>query len=363
MDKTKILYVGLSPNFGGIERFLINICKNVDLNKFEISFLIFKGKKASHQEELEKMGIKFLEITHRRTNYIQFLKDLKRVYKENDFDVIHFNIMSFDCFERIILANQYSKAKLVVHSHSSNISKKYRKTRILNKLGKFFTQNVNYQRIACGEQAGKWLFGEKEFLILNNGMEIEKFQFIEKNREEIRKEWKIDLETKVFGHVGEMVPVKNHKFLIDVFYEYQKMERNSKLILVGEGVLKSELEQQVQNLGLQDNVLFLGRRDDMDKIYSAMDIFIMPSLFEGFSISIMEAQANGLKCYTSANVSRESNVIGNVEFLSLEKSAKEWAKKIYETDNARDENAIKKIPDKFKIEETVSVLSKIYEEK
>ena len=87
MDKIKILYIGLSPNFGGIERFLINVCKNIDRNKFEISFLIFKGKKVCCQEELEKLGIKFLEITHRKKNYVKFLKELKTVFTNHDFDI------------------------------------------------------------------------------------------------------------------------------------------------------------------------------------------------------------------------------------------------------------------------------------
>ena len=116
-------------------------------------------------------------------------------------------------------------------------------------------------------------------------------------------------------------------------------------------------------LDIQDKVLFLGRRDDTEKIYSAMDIFVMPSWFEGFSIAIVEAQVNGLKCYTSTNVARESNVIGNVEFLSLDETPKYWAQKIFEADNRRDEKAMEKIPDRFKIEETVKVLSRIYEEK
>ena len=203
---------------------------------------------------------------------------------------------------------------------------------------------------------------ENEFFVLNNGMEVERFQFDEENRKNIRKEFELDETIKVFGHVGAMVPVKNHKFLIDVFYEYQKIEQDSKLILVGEGYLKSELEQQIQKLGIQDKVLFLGRRNDTEKIYSAIDIFVMPSWFEGFSIAIVEAQTNGLKCYTSTNVARESNVIGNVDFLSLEENAESWAKRIYETDNRRSENAFEKIPDKFRIEETVKILSRIYEE-
>lgn len=363
MGRIKILYIGMSPNFGGIERVLINICKYIDKSKFEISFLIFKGKKVCFQDELEEMGIKFFEVTHRRENYFKFLRDLKKVYQENDFDVIHFNLMSFDCFERIVLANKYSKAKLIVHSHSTPISKIYKKTQILDKLGRFFTKKIGYVKIACGEEAGKWLFGEKEFLVLDNGMEVEKFRFNQKNRANVRKELEINDSTKVFGHVGRFENQKNHKFLVEVFYEYQKLDANCKLMLVGEGILKKEIETQVQELGIQDKVIFLGRRDDMEKIYSAMDIFVMPSLFEGFGIVIVEAQLNGLKCYASTEVPGVTNFSKNVEFISLQKDAKYWAKKIYEENVQRNENAINKVPNKFRIEETVKILSEIYEEK
>ena len=147
-----------------------------------------------------------------------------------------------------------------------------------------------------------------------------------------------------------------------MFEEYQKLNQASKLILIGEGSLKDKLIEQVKQLGIQDKVLFLGRRNDTEKIYSAMDIFVMPSWFEGFSIAIAEAQATGLRCYTSKNVSEESNIIGNVEFLSLDENAEFWAKRIFQEENKREQEAIDKIPNQFKIEETVKILSEIYSE-
>ena len=363
MKKIKILYTGYSSNMGGIERFLVNVCKNLDKNKFEIYMLGFDDKKLYFQEKLEQMGIRFLSITSRTKNYQQYVKDLKKIYCENNFDIIHFNIMNFSCFERITLAKKYSKARLILHSHSASIQKVYRKTRFLDKVGRFFTRNIEYEKLACGEEAGKWLFGEKKFLVLNNGIDVQAFQFNQNNRSELRNECNIKNEETVIGLIAKLEEQKNPRFLMDIFFEYQKLNSDSKLLLVGEGSLTKELEEKARILDIQDKVLFLGRRDDTEKIYSAMDIFVMPSWFEGFSIAIVEAQVNGLKCYTSTNVARESNVIGNVEFLSLDETPKYWAQKIFEADNRRDEKAMEKIPDRFKIEETVKVLSRIYEEK
>lgn len=360
MKKIKILYMGMSRNFGGIEKFLINVCKNLDKEKFEISFLVRKGKKAFMQEELEEMGMKFFLMADRKINYRQHLKDLKKIFSENDFDIIHFNIMNFSYFERIMLANKYSKARLIVHSHSAKMNNMSKKTMLLDKVGRFLTRNIKYDRIACGQKAGEWLFGKKEFFILNNGIEIETFKFNKENRDEIRNEFAIKDNETVIGLVAKMDEQKNHLFLINVFYEYQKLNSNSKLMLIGEGPLKSEIENKVQELNIQDKVLFLGRRDDVNKIYSAMDIFVMPSLFEGLSISIVEAQANGLKCYTSTNVDETSNVTGKVQFLSLLDGAKKWADWIYNSNNERDIEAISKIPNQFSLKENCKILEEYY---
>lgn len=356
MDKIKVLYIGMSPNFGGIERFLMNICNYIDKSKFEISFLIFKGRKVCFQDELEKMGIKFFEITHRRQNYLKFLKELKEVFVKYEFDYIHFNLVNYKCTERILLAKKYSKAKIIIHSHNAAL----KKFELMHYIGKFLTRNIECIRIACGNEAGKFMFDKKEFLVLNNGMDINTFQFNAVNRNEIRDELSIKNDETVMGLIAKLEEQKNPQFLLEVFYEYQKLNSESKLLLIGEGSLRNELEEKSKMLEIQNKVLFLGKRDDTEKIYSAMDVFVMPSWFEGVSIAIVEAQVNGLKCYTSTNVARESNVTGNVEFLSLDETAKVWARKIFEKDNARDKNAINKVPNKFRIEETVKILNDLY---
>ena len=358
----RILYVGYTSNIGGIERVLLNVCKYLEKEKFEINFLIFKGQKVYNQDNLEKSGYRFFEITQRGENYITYCNDLKEIYCKNNFDIIHFNLMNFCAFEMITFAKKYSKARLIVHAHTGSLKKVDKKTRIQDKIGRYFTRNIDYLRMACGQKAGEYFFKNKDFIILNNGMEIEKFLFSMEDRNRIRKEYKIEENTKVFGHVGTMSLVKNHKFLIKVFYEYNKLESNSKMILIGKGDLKKDLEKQVQKLKIQDKVLFLDNRDDVEKIYSAMDIFVIPSLYEGFNVALMEAQVNGLTCYASTNIFEESNVSGNVAFLSLKEKPKIWAQKIQKANYTRDKYVINKIPDQFRIEKMIKRLTKIYEE-
>lgn len=365
MKRIRILYEGISANLGGIETFIYNLYKKINKEKFEISFLIDKGLKIAYQEEYEKDGCKFYEIENRKKNYFKYLKELKQVYQNNNFDIIHINIMSYSLFERIIYACKYSKAKVIIHSHNGGFSKDcaYKKTMLLDKIGRLFIKKYNNKliKIACGEKAGKFAFKNNKFEIFNNGIDIDKFRFSELNRKLIRNELKISGKETVLGLIGMFNNPKNHTFLIDIFNEYKKMDNNSKLILIGDGYLRNEIKEKVHKLNLDDSVLFLGKRYDVERLYSAMDIYVMPSLYEGLSISLCEAQINGLKCYTSDDVDKDSNITGNVKFISLKETAETWAKEIFSLDNKRDSDALQKIPDNFNSEVSYKKLSEFYE--
>jgi glycosyltransferase involved in cell wall biosynthesis len=256
----KILIEGISQNLGGIETFVYNLYKSLDKSLYEVSFLKTKGLKIAFEEEYKNNGCKFFEVEDRKKSYKKYLSDLKNIYLNNEFDIIHINVMSYSLFERITYACKFSKAKVVVHSHSTGYAKGYYKTRILHKIGKFMTRKCNYYRVACGEDAGKFMFSNKKFTIFNNGIDIEKFTFSDIDRNDIRKELNIDKSTFVMCLVGVFFPVKNHNFLIDVFYEYNKLQNNSMLLLVGEGTLQEEIKQKVMQLGLQDKVKFLRKK-------------------------------------------------------------------------------------------------------
>lgn len=358
MNKIKILFTGLSQNMGGIESFLINVYRNIDKEKFDISFLIFKGKKVCFYDELKAKNVKFFEITSRKENYFKFVREIKQVYKENNFDYIHFNLVNFNCPERIILAKKYSSAKLIIHSHNGNIVNTA-KNQLLHSIGKIILKNIDCIRLACGEEAGKFLFGNKNYDIITNGIEVNKFKFNNNYKDEYRKKFNINNEF-VIGLIARFDEQKNHSFLIDIFNEYVKLNKNCKLVLVGEGRLQEQIKNKVKKLELSNKVLFLGKRTDSNKLYSLFDVYVMPSLFEGLSISIIEAQANGLQCYTSTDVDKNSNITGNVNFLPLTLAPEQWAKKISEKDNKRDERIYEKIPEIYDIEYTVSKLTKIY---
>ena len=360
MKKIKILFEGISQNLGGIETFVYNLYQNLDKEKYEIFFLVDKNIKIVYENEYKKDGCVFFYTENRKKNYFKYLEDLKEIYTKNQFDIIHINVMSYSLFERIEYACKYSKAKVIVHSHSTGYSKGYYKTRILHSVGKQKLKKYNFYRISCGEKAGKFMFGKLDFKIINNGIDFDKFAFSNLYRQEIRKEFKIFDDTKLLGLTGAFFPVKNHTFLIKVFKEYNKLNNNSKLLLIGEGPLKSKIEKQIRSEDLLENVIFAGKREDVYKIYSALDMYVMPSISEGLSISLCEAQINGLKCFTSIGVDQNSAISKNVIFIDLKQSPKYWAGQMMKN-NERDDKVLDKIPDKFKLKKSCEIMCEYYE--
>lgn len=348
MNKIKILCIGMSSNLGGIETYLYNLVKNADKEQFEFHFLDACNGEIALKREIEELGVVIHKIIPRNKNYKEHLNQLKELYVNDKFDYIHYSLMSFSWFEPITLAKKYSDAKIIVHSHNGGFGKNVSlKTRILHKIGKFKVRNINFYRVACGEQAGRWMFDGHNFEIFQNGIDIEKFSFKKEYREEIRKRYNIKETTTVIGLIGKLEEQKNHNFLLDIFYEYRKRNVDSKLLLIGEGSLQKQLENKAKNLNFLDDIIFTGKVLDSYKFYSAFDIFVMPSLYEGLSIALVEAQVNGLKCYTSDGVDRSSNITGNVEFLSLTEGAEKWADCILDSNNTRDEEVARKIPEEF----------------
>ena len=365
MQKIKILLVGYGTNLGGIETYLYNLVKNADKNKFEFSFLVFDyGKKVCFEDELHSEGIKFFKITQRTINYKKFLRDLKNVYINNEFDYIHFNLMDFSCYERITYAYKYSNAKLIIHSHngSNNYFKSmHLRTRFLNYIGKKKIRKINYLKVSCGNKAGQFMFNSNDYIIFNNGIDIDKFCYDEFNRRKIRNELNIKQDEIVYGLVAAFNKVKNHTFLIEIFNHLLKLNNNCKLLLIGEGIEKNNIIKLIDNLNIKDKVILTGKRNDVNEILSAIDCYVMPSISEGLSISLVEAQVNGLKCYTSDGVDKNSNITGNVEFLSLKKTPKEWAEYIYKSNNKRDKDVLNKIPDEFNSEKSYQKVFEFYQ--
>lgn len=357
-----VLFVGYGTQIGGIEVMTYNIIRNANPKDFSFSILAFKNRNLlAFESELKKYNVSIYYIESRR-NYIKYLHNLKNVFQNNNFDIIHYNLMDLGAFERILYAKKYCNAKLIIHSHNAGFSNRFIKAKINHKIGSYLLRNTSYYELACGDNAGKFMFNNENYRVIHNGINLEMFQFSKVHRDEVRSKYNISSDDILIGLVARIEAQKNPLFLLDIFYEYHNMNPNSKLLFVGDGSLKIKVINKAREYGVEDSVLLIGNRVDAYKYYSAMDVYLMPSLYEGLSISLCEAQVNGLICFTSNSVDVGSNISNNVFFLSLENSAREWAECIYNTNIERDGNVVAKIPDEFDNKKSCEIIYSFYKE-
>ena len=315
-----ILEYGLSENRGGIETYLYKIVSHMDTEKFHFDFIDTNKNDPAMKKELSEYGCRFYKITHRRISAAKNRKELENLFSEHHFDILHFNVntLSYDLPIRIALKHG---CKVVVHSRNAGADYSI-VTRTLHYIHYVMLPRRKIKMLAVSDKAGKWLFGKNAgFEVINNGVDVNKFRFSLETRNRIRNE--LELGDKLaIGVVGAFLPAKNHKFAIQIFQALHKKNPDSVLLLIGDGPLRGEIEQFAKN---KDGIVFLGNRDDVDALYNALDIFLMPSLFEGFPNACLEAQTNGLTCIVSDVITREVD-IGLCNYMSLEQTPEEWAK-------------------------------------
>lgn len=356
----KILQIGMSSSLGGIEVFIKNLFDNLTHENFHFDFIDTTEKGICFKDYFEQHNCKVYNITPRRRNPLKNRKELAQIMKNNNYDIIHYNLNTLSYITPILLANKY-KVKIIVHSHNEWQGHNL-KTLFLDKINRIRISQIPITRLACSDVAGKWIFNEKNFKIVNNGIKIEDFLYNEKNRKEIRKELNISDSCTVIGHVGAFREQKNHEFLIDIYNEYLKRNRDSILILIGDGKLKQKIKDKVGDLKIERNVKFLGLRNDIGKLLSAMDLFLFPSKFEGLPISLVEAQIAGLPCLTSDRITKEIDITGRLNFLSIEETKlNDWVDKMLNLNkfnrlNNLDSEKIKK----YDIKNTAHEIEKIY---
>ena len=311
---------------GGVESVVMNYYRYIDRNKIQFDFICDEDSVNIPYEEIERMGGKVILIPPYQ-KIIKYHKKLKQVLKNGKYKIVHSHINALSVFS-LFAAKCAGVPVRIAHSHSTSNKKEWKKNIIKNIL-RPFSRVFATDYMCCSELAGRWLFGNKEFekgnvYILNNAIDIDKFKYDENVRKEVRKELEIDDSTLVIGHVGRFVEQKNHKFLIDIFEEIHKQNKNVILLLIGQGPLQDKIKSNVDDLELTDYVKFLGQRKDVNDLYQAMDLFLFPSLYEGLGMVVVEAQASGLPCIVSTEIPRIVQILSDVSFLELNKGINYW---------------------------------------
>lgn len=273
-------------------------------------------------------GVNLIKIHEMKTNLIRYIYDWFSLSKivESKYDFVHIHLDNYVRFFYLIFLR--NKKNIILHSHNSyneEVSKNKIKT-LFHKIGKFIVKHGNYIHFSCSDLAAKWLFGNADYVQINNGIDLSHFKFNEEIREEYQKKFQIKGKT-VYGHVGRFMYQKNHEKLIEVFNKIHESNLNSVLILIGDGPNRPKIESMVADFGIQDSVYFLGYRSDVDKILNAMDFIIFPSRFEGLPMALVEAQANGIPVMYSDGITNEIRLLESSMPFSIEDSATNIARK------------------------------------
>lgn len=324
----KILQIGMGNVAGGLEAFVMNYYRVLVHMDIQFEFVCMYDKIA-YEEEIRKLGGRIYYIPNVKKNYQGYIKELKKILKETKYDAVHVNMLSAANIVPLRVAHTMKVPKIIAHSHSSSCPGLIRK--IMDNWNRPKIAKYATDRIACGEMAGRWLFGDKAFqsgqvTLINNAIQAEKFSFSEKDRDSLRKELGWENKT-VIGHVGRFDIPKNHDRMLDIFQQIVSEKKDVMLCLVGpkEGLYKEIKEKTVQK-GLEDKVYFAGKQENIRRYLSAMDVFLFPSVFEGVPFALIEAQANGLACVMSEAVSEEAVVFPErVRRLSLDRDNIQWA--------------------------------------
>lgn len=311
---------------GGVEAVVMNYYRNINKNEIQFDFICDEDSTNIPYEEINSLGGKVILIPPYQKVF-EYQKELKRVLEEGNYKIVHSHINALSVFP-LRAAKKAGVTIRIAHSHSTTNKKEWKKN-ILKTILKPFSKIYATDYFACTEHAARWLFGNKtyengEVYILNNAIDIKKFEFNKEKREKKRAELGIGKDMLIYGHVGRFVEQKNHKFLIKVFYEIHKKNKNTKLLLIGQGPLELQIREQVKKLGIEDAVLFLGQRNDVNEMYQVFDIFIFPSLYEGLGMVLIEAQCSGCFCVTSNEVPKIAAVTKHIKFIELDDNSEKW---------------------------------------
>lgn len=370
-EKIKVLEYTERWGTGGIEAFIMNIYRNIDLNKFVIDILTSQNESSIYDNEIKKYnGQKNITLEEFYSSpIIRVIKNLKK-YKEKikytNYDILHLNIGNGVSLIYAYLAKKQGIKRIIVHSHNTGIKKKNYIIKLIgHEICKRLFCRYATDFLACSDKAAQWLFPkkyQKNVTIINNGIYVDKYKFSQEERQQLRKKLHIEEDKLVIGNIGRFTEQKNHGFLIDIFKIIHSQNANSILFLVGEGELEDSIRNKVKQLNLEESVIFFGTTNKVPAVLSAMDIFVLPSLYEGNPVVGIEAQASGLPCFFSSNITKYAKITSNVHYISLE-DKEEWSKVILKNgtniDNRKSQTEIVRNAG-FDIKDVIKKIEEIY---
>lgn len=316
---------------GGIESFLYNMLSYMDLSGLEIDIVAARIKDSLFTKGLEDKGIRFYELSGQKYALIKNAKCFMRLIRSRSYDVVHINAFQALTLYFLRIAKRMRVQIRIAHSHNTMLRKckMYPLKLLIHHISRKLFSDDATNWWSCSSTAADFLFSKKcrkknGFLLIPNGIDINRFRFNAEVREIVRKE--LNLEGKfVIGNIGRLCYQKNQDFLLEVFAEAVKLKPDSRLLLVGDGERKEWLQKKAIRLGISNAVIFCAATRDVERLYWAMDVFAFPSHFEGLGIVAIEAQAAGLPTVCSFGVPQEACVTPLFKRLPIEAGANAWA--------------------------------------
>lgn len=341
--KIRVLHVVGKMNRGGLETFIMNVYRKIPLDQIQFDFIVTKKGEGDFDKEIKELGGNIYILPTPKANFIKYLMEFTKILRKNHYQIIHSHVY-YNTGINLFIAKMNGVNIRIAHSHNTKDGKKDCIMRNVYRclMRKLILKNATHF-FACGKEAGEALYGKKmtnKFKVIKNGIDLEKFSNIAKSKEECRIELGLPVDAYIIGNIARFSTQKNHKKLIEIFNYILKKEKNAYLIMVGSGKLQDDVKRMVYELGIEKRVKFLGIRKDIPEILKALDLFLLPSLYEGLPVVLIEAQASNIRCLVSDSVSVEVKLTNNIEFIPLDSKLEEWYLKLRDTSEHKSINTL-----------------------
>lgn len=370
--KYKVLHVVGGMNKGGTETMLMNIYRKINRDRIQFDFLYFTDEETYYDKEIIELGGEIIRISKIKLIHIlDFISNISQVINSNGpYKVVHAHTL-FNCGLAVKAAEKSNIDIRISHAHTTLDNENGILRKLYIKIMRNMILKYSTNLLSCSNLAGKYLFGEDimksyKYDILPNLISYENIVNVDKDKVyQFKRINGLNNDNLILGNIGTLKEAKNQQFLLDIVYKLKEKNKNVKLLLVGSGPLEENLREKCEKLGIENEVIFTGTRDDIDVILNSMDVFVFPSTFEGLGLVLLEAQAAGLPCVVSEAIQPEADLqLGLFSKLNLDDGAESWANKIIEV-YGKKENDKQKILDAFdkqgySTEKCISKLLSIY---
>ena len=342
MTTKRVLICGFNKDKGGMESYVMELYRHFDRDKLQFDFLNFHMEEIAYADEIKRLGGNIYYVPMKRDDYKGHYEALDRVFTENNYVGVYYQCMhklaSLDVFK---YAKKYGVPKRVMHAHTTKSPKASIVQRVRECGTEIMLDSYVTDFFACSEEAGKWLYGNRKFEVIKNSINTMIFCYDKGKREQIRRELGIRDELLI-GTVGRVTPVKNPEFMLDMFKELHDRNEETAFLHVGDGVLMEKMIEKRAEYQLDEVYHLVGAKENVSDYLNAIDIFVLPSLREGFPISLIEAQATGLPCIVAEHITPKCDLTGRISFLPIDKGTSCWCDAIenVSTSNRKSQTAV-----------------------